>query len=172
MIKILSSLAFVVSVMFATEVTYPTTNTQTPIKMDIQEKSIIFKNLPKKYTLLEFFGVRCPMCRMEVPHLISMQKNNPRLQVVAVEMQGTNKETLDDFIFEKGINYPVFSFDYSSELYKFGNRINTNWEGGIPMTIVLDPNGQALLYFMGVISEDEIIEAIKNATGVDINQNL
>jgi len=137
--------------------------------MDINGEHIDFQGYQGKYVLLEYFGTRCPMCAMELEHLKSMQKNNPLLEVIAVELQNTSKEDLSDYIFEKGINYPVIDFKNAYTLYMFAKNAASQWQGSIPLIILFDKNGQALTYFMGVIGEDDIINAIKNYTGVDIS---
>jgi thiol-disulfide isomerase/thioredoxin len=158
--KLLSSLLLASSLLFAEAVTIPTVN-KTPITMDINGEHIDFQGYQGKYVLLEFFGTRCPMCAMELEHLKSMQKNNPELEVIAVELQNTPKDTLSDYIFENDINYPVIDFQNAYTLYMFAKNAAPKWKGGIPMTILFDKNGQALTYFVGVITETDILNAIK-----------
>jgi len=134
--------------------------------MDINGEHIDFQGYQGKYVLLEYFGTRCPMCAMEVDHLKSMQANNPDIEVIAVELQNTDKETLSDYVFEKGINYPVIDFSNAYDLYMFAKSAAPKWSGAIPMIILFDKNGQALTYFMGVVDETQVLEAIKQYSKV------
>jgi len=158
--KILASLALLSSLLFAQPVTVPTVN-KTPITMDINGEHIDFQGYNGKYVLLEYFGTHCPMCAMEVDHLKSMQQNNPDIEVIAVELQNTDKEALSDYVFEKGINYPVIDFSNAYDLYMFAKNAAPQWTGSIPMIILFDKDGQALTYFMGVIDETDVLNAIK-----------
>ncbi len=167
--KIFSSLLLASTLLLAQTVTVPTVNTQTPITMDINGEHIDFSGYAGKYVILEYFGTHCPVCQMEIDHLKSMQQNNPKLEVISVELQNTPVEALKDFVFEKGINYPVIDFKNAYSLYMFAKNAAPQWQGAIPLMILFDKNGQALTYFMGVTSEEDIIKAIKDRTGVDIN---
>jgi peroxiredoxin len=137
--------------------------------MDISGEHIDFQGYQGKYVLLEYFGTRCPMCAMELEHLKSMQENNPKIEVIAVELQNTPTDRLQKYIIDNKITYPVIDFQNAYTLYMFAKNATTQWRGSIPLIILFDKNGQALTYFMGVVGEDDIVNAIKNYTGVDIS---
>jgi len=166
--KILSSLALLSTLLFAEAVTVPTVN-KTPITMDINGEHIDFQGYQGKYVLLEYFGTHCPMCMMEIEHLKALQKNYPDIKVISVELQNTPADRLKDFVFEKDIKYPVIDFQNAYTLYMFAKNVAPQWTGGIPMMILFDKNGQALTYFIGVTSQEDIIKTIKQYTGDDLN---
>jgi peroxiredoxin len=158
--KLLSSLLLASSILFAEAVSIPTVN-KTPMIMDINGEHIDFQGYQGKYVVLEFFGTRCPMCSMELEHLKSMQKNNPEIEVIAVELQNTPTDRLQNYIANNEITYPVIDFQNAYTLYSFAKNAAPKWNGGIPMTILFDKSGQALTYFVGVITETDVLNALK-----------
>jgi len=160
--KILVILGFLVSIVYAKDLAIPTLNNNNmPVNVSINDKSIIFHDYPNKYIVLEFFGYGCPTCRHEIANLKSMQKGNPEIQVVSVHMNDLDDEGMNDFIFEYGINYPVVNFKYSYDLYQYAKKVDPDWEDMIPFMVIIDKDGKFLTSFMGMITEDEILEGIK-----------
>ncbi len=106
-----------------------------------------------KAVILEFFGHQCPPCLMSIPHLIDMQKKHAdKLKILAVEVQGLSTESLKNFVQRKGINYTVFS-GRSEHLFVSYIAQRAQWNGSIPFTLFLAPDGEVRYIEVGLIPE-------------------
>ena len=168
--KLIFVLAFFLSPLFCEIISLPTANNGN-INFEIKNEHIDFYGYQGKYVLLEYFGTKCPMCQMEVEHLKNLVNTTPSVKVIAVELQNTPLDKLRNFIANKGINYPVIDFQNAYPLYMFAKNVIRNWQGQIPLAILFNRNGDALTYFIGVISKNDIIQAIKQYAGEDLNAN-
>lgn len=111
-------------------------------------------SLKGKVVLMEFFGHKCPPCIMSIPHLVDLQKKHKeKLAIVSIEVQGMNKDELEDFVFEHGINYTITTEKQARELVNYiGAR--SEWNGGIPFTVAFDTKGNVQFIQAGLIPED------------------
>ena len=161
--KIVFAIFFLVSTLFGRYVSVPVINTDSGIinlSMSINGENIQFHDFPGKYVLLEYFGAHCPVCKSEVKHMKIINKENPLIKVVAVEVQGTPDSTLKDFIFERGISFPVVSFNNSIEFYYYARAGVPNWGGRIPMMVLFATNGKKIKSFTGLKTEEDIMKAL------------
>ena len=163
--KIVFSIIFLVSTLFGRYVSVPVVNGDSGINnlsMSVNGKNITFHDFPGKYVLLEYFGAHCPVCKSEVKHMKSINRNNPLIKVVAVEVQGTSESALKDFIFERGISYPVVSFNNSIEFYYYARAGVPEWGGRIPMMVLFAPDGTKIKSFTGFKTEEDIMKALNS----------
>ncbi len=154
---------FLATFVFARDISLPVLNNNGKnLYVSINDKYIKFKDYPDKYIILEFFGYRCPTCYYQIPHLKTMQKENPFIKVVAVHMDELSDERLDDYIFKNSINYPIVTFSYAYDLYRFAKYVEPRWGGMIPFMILIDnKSGKVINTFLGITTEEDILKAIK-----------
>ena len=161
--KIIFATIFLVSTLFGRYASVPVVNIDSGISnlsMSINGENIKFYDFPEKYVLLEYFGAHCPVCKSEVKHMKQIHRDNPLIKVVAVEVQGTPEDELKDFIFERGITYPIVSFNNSIEFYYYARVGVPNWGGKIPMMVLFAPNGKKIKAFIGYKTEEDIMKAL------------
>lgn len=139
--------------------------------IDSNDKSIEVKTFPMginvknskdKIVLLNFFGKNCPPCLMEIPHLIKIQNEYKKnLDIISIHVQETmTKEELASFMKEKKINYTVID---NKESYDFVDYImaKTGWQGMIPFMVLFDKKGNAVQFYSGIVSEEQLTSDLK-----------
>lgn len=108
---------------------------------DIQGNKIRLNELKGKRVVLDFWATWCPPCVKEIPHFIDLAKETSRGELVIIGISGEPKETLEPFVKEKGMNYPVVSADLELPPY---NDVN-----GIPTTFFIDRHGMIQRVLLG-----------------------
>lgn len=130
-----------------TDFTLPTLNGQTFTLSDYRGQPIV----------LSFFSTRCSACQREIPHLISLYQkyqDSHQLLVVGIAVNVISEQTVEDFVSEMEISYPIL-LDWEEEVAnQFGVRY-------IPHCVFIDqelnPVGDPLV---GYHSEEELEERL------------
>lgn len=132
------------------------------IDINITRSGFIFPQFPGKTVLLDFFGPMCPPCIIELPHLVELQeKHKDELQIVAVQVQmPMENEELAKFVEKNKVNYPMVNLNDAWDITAF-IRANTDWGGQIPFMMMFDKEGKFKQSYLGVVSNDKIIEDMK-----------
>jgi len=105
--------------------------------------------LKGKIVFLKVFGWDCPYCQKEIPELIKLKnKFKTAFDTIAIESQHhTDKQNLD-FIKIQNINYNIINGDKQQKFLEYLKRVY-NWNGVIPLTIVIDSRGKILAFEVG-----------------------
>jgi len=120
------------------------------------DKGFTIPEYKGKIMLVEFWGTHCPPCLMSIPHYIELQKKyRDNMAMLAIEVQGTPKEKLKDFIAAKGINYDIVEY---RDGYSFVEYITqrAGWKGSIPLLLILDQEGVVQIVQPGFISKENL----------------
>ncbi len=122
---------------------------------------IKIEGMEGKVVFLQFFGLRCPACKKEIPHLINLQNRFPnRLKVMAIEVQKSDNKPINAFKKAYGINYTTFSnFDIGYLVRYIIEK--SGWKGAIPFMLVIDANGKVRVVQAGIIEEATLEEYVK-----------
>ncbi len=119
------------------------------------------EGIKDKVVIVEFFGHRCPPCLATIPHLIELQKQyKDKFAVIAVEVQGYNRDQLRQFVKNKGINYTVASQPDAYALVEH-IAVRAQWRGSIPFFVVMDSHGEVRFVQTGMIHKDILENMIK-----------
>jgi len=126
------------------------------------EKGLLFEEYRGKPVLLVLFGHRCSPCMEEIPKLIKFKnKYKDKLEIVAIEVQGYNKEQLENFKKAKGINYNLVPRNNKNDAFLQNIMIRSGWEGAIPFLIALDKNGEVNDIITGLAPKNKLEELVK-----------
>ena len=126
------------------------------IHVDEAISGLTFQEHKDKTVFVIFFGYRCPPCLQEMPHLIElMKKQHPDLEVIALEVQGLNKEELIAFKKEKGINYTLAIGNDNSQFIRY-IASKAQWEGSIPFFIAFDKKGEVKIVHIGALNTQQL----------------
>ena len=109
-----------------------------------------------KVIILDFWAVRCPPCRKEIPGFIKLysEYKDKGLVIIGVSLD-RNENTLKSFCEDMGVNYPI----------AIGNRAITESYGGImyiPTTFVIDKKGNKVKNHIGFVEKDVFEDEIKD----------
>jgi thiol-disulfide isomerase/thioredoxin len=122
----------------------------------------LMKNDSGKLRLVNIWATWCGPCVIEMPELVNinrMYRGRP-FEMITISADTLNKK--DDvlkFLKDKQVsckNYQ-FSGDDKTEL---GEAVDKNWEGGIPYTVIVKPNGEILYRHTGPIDPLEVKKVI------------
>ena len=122
-------------------------------KVEATDSTLKIEGMEGKVVFMEFFGLKCPACKEEMPHLINLQNKYPnRLKVLAVEVQNNDNDPINAFKKKHGINYTTFSnFDMGSVVRFIADK--SGWRGKIPFMVAIDSKGNVKFTQAGVLDE-------------------
>ncbi len=105
-----------------------------------------------KPLLLIFWATWCPPCLQEIPVLEQWHKEySDRFNILAVHV-GQPHEPLNEFMPRMGISYPVVLDLESRAASLYG-------VSGLPVAVVLDPEGKILYYGFTLPGQSDILAA-------------
>lgn len=123
---------------------------------DVQGRSRRLSDYRGKIVLLNFWATWCPPCRAEVPELVRLQRDyrGRGLQVLGITYPPTNRAGVRRFVRRYRINYPVLLGTRETK------SLFTDAET-LPLTVVLDAEGNVLERIEGILLPEEFDSKIK-----------
>jgi thiol-disulfide isomerase/thioredoxin len=123
-------------------------------------KNIQLSSLRGKGVLVNFWATYCGPCKIEMPWLDELQKKygSQGLEILGVAMDETDDKPITDFTRKMGVSYTILK----------GNSKVGDMYGGVdrlPLTYAVDRSGKVVHEIVGLVSESEIENAIKEALG-------
>ena len=107
-----------------------------------------------KIVILDLFATWCPPCRMEIPHLVDLQReHSDDLAVVGLSFDQTSADKVKQFAREMKINYPLYWGNDNIAKY-----VNLR---GIPHLVILDQKGVAQKSYVGYQDKSVLIAEIE-----------
>ena len=109
-----------------------------------------------KVVILDFWAIRCPPCRMEIPNFVDLQQKygDKRLAILGISLDQNPNRVLPSFVRQYQINYPILLFDGKVDKV-YGGII------GIPTTFVINRKGKIYKRYVGFRSKQVFEEDIK-----------
>lgn len=120
---------------------------------DLEGNEISLKDFQgEKNVLLNFWASWCPPCRMEMPDLdrLYIDYKDDDFVVLAVNL-GEDKDTVKEFIEEKGYSFPVV-LDKTQEVGIIYQTFS------IPTSVMVDKEGIIRAYRPGLMTYEEMLE--------------
>ena len=123
---------------------------------DLGGKTVRLADMKGKVVLLNFWATWCVPCAAEVPELVRWQEQYKPdgLQIVGITYPPTNLAKVRSFVKKNKITYPVLLGSKATKRL-FAPRDN------LPITIILDRQGNIVDEIDGVIFADEFETKIK-----------
>lgn len=123
---------------------------------DLRGRVVRLSDYRGKIVLVNFWATWCPPCRAEVPDLVRWQREykGRGLQVLGVTYPPTDRAEVRQFVRRFRVNYPVLLGTRETKaLFIEGETL--------PVTIVLDREGNVRERIEGILLSEEFEEKIK-----------
>ncbi|MGB9177613.1 MAG: TlpA disulfide reductase family protein [Pyrinomonadaceae bacterium] len=123
---------------------------------DLKGRTVRVGDYKGKVVLLNFWATWCPPCRAEMPELVKWQREfrSKGLQVIGITYPPTQRAKVRRFIHSIGTNYPIlFGTKETRALFDPGDTL--------PLTIVIDREGNLLDSIEGILLPEEFEQKIK-----------
>lgn len=98
--------------------------------------------------VLDFWATWCPPCRQMIPHFIQLNDENTREELLIIGISSEDVATLQTFVQQEGVNYPIVSAD---DLPSPFDSIDA-----IPTTFFIDGNGRIQDVVVGYHDYDQL----------------
>lgn len=123
---------------------------------DINGKTIRLSDFKGKVVLLNFWATWCVPCRAEIPDLVKKQRSyrTRGLRILGVTYPPERRSEVRSFMRELKVNYPVVIG--SKETKQAFSSSET-----LPLTVVIDREGNIREIIEGIIYSDEFDEKVK-----------
>lgn len=120
-----------------------------------------------KVLVINFWATWCGPCREEFPDLIRFYKSNREKGVVLVSVSMDEPEDVGaaaEFLREQGADFPSYLRDFN-DFEQFVNRVDPEWNGGLPATFVFNRDGKLILSHLGRVTLSELNSALADSGG-------
>src|SRR5215470_16641221 len=123
---------------------------------DVNGRVVRLSNYQGKVVLINFWATWCPPCRAEMPDLVKLQREHGKegLQIIGVTYPPETRARVRKFARSLKLNYPI----------ALGTReIKTRFssEETLPLTVVINRNGNVSDVISGILLRKEFDEKIK-----------
>ncbi|PWW83392.1 redoxin [Prosthecochloris marina] len=120
------------------------------------------RNLAGKAYIVNFFASWCPPCRQEVPDMVELQEKYSKNGFTFIGVGFRDEEqSISDFIWEYGINYPVMIGDQAM-ISTFGDYIPGGLQA-IPVSFVIGRDGSLITVAQGFQNREALEQLILQA---------
>lgn len=127
-----------------------------PELRDLQGRSVRLADYKGKVVLVNFWATWCPPCRTEIPELVGWQREyrNRGLQVIGITYPPQRRSEVRRFMRKARVNYPVALGTKATKLLFTSSET-------LPMTVVIDSEGNVRDVIEGVVFPEEFDQKIK-----------
>ena len=123
---------------------------------DIRGRRIRLSDYKGKVVLLNFWATWCPPCRTEIPDLMKIQTEyrDQGLRIIGITYPPQTLLEVRRFVRKIGVNYPIASG-------KTATKAMFDKSDVLPITVVIDREGNVRGIVQGILYSDEFKEKVK-----------
>ena len=123
---------------------------------DVNGRTVRLGDYRGKVVLINFWATWCPPCRAEMPDLIRLQREYAKqgLQIIGITYPPQRKSLVRRFARTLKVNYPII-------LGTRGIKALFSSEETLPLTVVINRDGNVSEIISGILLDNEFDEKIK-----------
>ena len=123
---------------------------------DLDGRTVRLSDYRGKVVMINFWATWCPPCRAEMPDLVRLEREYRKrgLQVIGITYPPEKEDRVRRFARSLKVNYPII-LGTSQLKARFSSDEN------LPLTIVIDRNGNVSDIIVGILLHEEFDEKIK-----------
>lgn len=123
---------------------------------DIQGRMLRLDNYKGKVVLVNFWATWCPPCRAEIPELIKWQREYKErgMQIIGITYPPQKLPEVRRFVRKLKVNYPI-------ALGTKATKLLFDSSGTLPVTVIIDKEGNIREVVEGVLFTDEFEQKIR-----------
>jgi peroxiredoxin len=132
-------------------------------KLDVNGiKNLVKNSSGKKLRLINIWATWCAPCVAEYPHLVELQRWYGQRDFEFISLSADSPDsTTKALSFLQKKHSPVKNYIYSgTDKYKLIEAIDPKWNGALPYTLLVEPNGKIAYSYQGVVDLLELKKAI------------
>jgi thiol-disulfide isomerase/thioredoxin len=132
-----------------------------PYYMEYSGPTLKLSDYEGKIVILDFWATWCAPCRKGVPELVELKNEfgAKNFEIIGISLDDLkDKNTVENFINEFNINYPVV-WGNQSVKYKYGGISN------IPTSFIIDTEGNVVSQHVGYVAKQVYTDEINNILG-------
>ena len=143
---------------------------ETPVELisaDLEGIKEVVQNSGEKYRLINVWATWCGPCVIEFPEFVSMQRmyGQRNFEVVSISADKLSaREKVMTFLTEHQAAFPNYIYT-GEDQQAFINSIDPHWQGNLPYTMLIAPEGEVVYRHAGIIDPLEVKRAVVEKLG-------
>ena len=118
------------------------------------------------YRLINVWATWCGPCVTEFPSFVDMHRmyRNREFEMISISLDDVGrKQNALNFLTKKQAS--MTNYIFKGDRYAFIEAINKSWEGALPYTLFIGPDGKVIYSKQGLIDALEIKRTVANSIG-------
>lgn len=121
-------------------------------------QTVTLSDLQGRWVLINFWATWCSPCREELPYLQTLAATHAdQLTILGINMR-ESETAIEPFVAELGLTFPILLQPDDNTLLNYGVR-------GLPLTFLIDPEGNLVWRQVGPFQSAAVLLRIKSAIG-------
>lgn len=135
-------------------------------EINLEQLKALIRNDGMNYRLINVWATWCGPCVAEFPSFVDMHRmyRNREFEMISISLDdiGRTQNALN-FLIKKQASMKNYIF--KGDRYDFIEAINKSWEGALPYTLFIGPDGKVIYSKQGLIDALEMKRTVANSIG-------